>query len=288
MKRRKFSKWNKEKVSIYASAALVLCVCVASGIYAGSQSPARKQIIDIASERPDESAKADTGESAAVPGEEQSQDMVAASTEDESLSIAAMEEAAKATEEAAANAPETGDMSAATDLTGDAELGAAAVSDDPKQEQASVETMGNPVASEPLTFSEGTKITWPIAGNILMPFSMEERIYFATLNEYCYFPAVIIEAAEGDNVVAAARGVVKEIGFHEEIGQYVVMDLGDGYQATYGQLDTVKCKEGKTVNQGKVIGTIAAPTKYYSLEGTNLYFKLEKDGTAVNPLLYFK
>ena len=33
-----------------------------------------------------------------------------------------------------------------------------------------------------------------------------------------------------------------------------------------------------------MIGTIAAPTKYYSLEGTNLFFELMKDKEPVNPM----
>ena len=35
---------------------------------------------------------------------------------------------------------------------------------------------------------------------------------------------------------------------------------------------------------GDVIGTVAAPTKYYSVEGTNAYFKLTLDNVPVNPL----
>ena len=62
MKRHKFTKWNKEKISIYASAALVVCVCVVSGIYAGSQSPSKKQIIDIESGQDEGSAENITGE----------------------------------------------------------------------------------------------------------------------------------------------------------------------------------------------------------------------------------
>ena len=37
---------------------------------------------------------------------------------------------------------------------------------------------------------------------------------------------------------------------------------------------------------GAVIGHVAEPTKYYSVEGSNVYFKLIKDGEAVNPLDY--
>lgn len=33
-----------------------------------------------------------------------------------------------------------------------------------------------------------------------------------------------------------------------------------------------------------MIASVAAPTKYYSIEGTNVYFKLTKDGNPVNPM----
>ena len=35
---------------------------------------------------------------------------------------------------------------------------------------------------------------------------------------------------------------------------------------------------------GDIIGTVAAPTKYFSKEGTNVYFKLTKDGEPCDPL----
>jgi len=41
------------------------------------------------------------------------------------------------------------------------------------------------------------------------------------------------------------------------------------------------------VNPGDTIGSVAAPTKYYSVEGSNLYFKLTKDGEPVNPENFF-
>ena len=49
MKRHRFTKWNKERISVYASAALVLGVCVVSGIYATHEAPSKTQIIDMES-----------------------------------------------------------------------------------------------------------------------------------------------------------------------------------------------------------------------------------------------
>ena len=62
------------------------------------------------------------------------------------------------------------------------------------------------------------------------------------------------------------------------------MELGGGYEVTYGQLTGILVSEGSYVAAGDVIAQVAAPTKYYSLEGTNVYFALTKDGEPVNPM----
>ena len=53
---------------------------------------------------------------------------------------------------------------------------------------------------------------------------------------------------------------------------------------TYGQLKDIMVLQGDMVSAGDVLGKVAAPTKYYSEEGPNVYFKLTKDGVPVNPL----
>lgn len=68
-----------------------------------------------------------------------------------------------------------------------------------------------------------------------------------------------------------------------EIGNAVTLDLGNGYQATYGQLKDIQVAEGNYVNRGDVLAKVSAPTKYFSVEGSNLYFQLTKDGEPVNP-----
>jgi septal ring factor EnvC (AmiA/AmiB activator) len=37
---------------------------------------------------------------------------------------------------------------------------------------------------------------------------------------------------------------------------------------------------------GDEMGCVAAATKYYALEGNNLYFAMEKDGVPVDPTEY--
>ena len=137
-----------------------------------------------------------------------------------------------------------------------------------------------------LHFSESDDLAWPIAGNILLNYSMDKTIYFPTLRQYKYNPSVVIASTQGTNVTCAADGMVKEVYEDAQTGNTVVTSLGDGYELTYGQLANVTVEEGDFVEEGVVLGQVAAPTKYYSVEGTNVYIKLTKDGEPVNPLDY--
>lgn len=177
-------------------------------------------------------------------------------------------------------------------LTADAsedegELSVQAEGTEQEELEESVETAGESVqtVTQPeLHFHEDDRLSWPITGNILINYSMDKTVFFPTLQQYKYNPAIVIEAAEGENITAAADGKVTDIFYSEEIGNGITMEIGNGYELTYGQLDNIQVSEGAYVEAGDIVGSVAAPTKYYSVEGCNVYFKLEKDGTAVNPM----
>ena len=135
-----------------------------------------------------------------------------------------------------------------------------------------------------LSFSDNDSLVWPVVGNILINYSMDKKIYFPTLDQYKYNPAIVIQANEGDMITAAAAGKVTSVFTDPQIGNAVTMDLGNGYEITYGQLTGILVSEGSYVSMGDMIAQVAAPTKYYSVEGTNVYFKLTKDGEPVNPM----
>lgn len=137
-----------------------------------------------------------------------------------------------------------------------------------------------------LSFSEADRLTWPIDGNVLMNYSMDKTIYFATLDQYKYNPALIIQGEVGEEVWSAEEGEVTSIKTDAQTGTTVTVNLGDGYEAVYGQLKDVAVKEGQRVDKGELLGYLAEPTKYYSVEGANLYFELLKNGKSVNPLEY--
>ena len=63
------------------------------------------------------------------------------------------------------------------------------------------------------------------------------------------------------------------------------LDLGDGYTVTLGQLQDVSVALGSRLEMGDVIGTVGDPSRFYSDEGTNLYFSIDKNGQPVDPTL---
>lgn len=135
-----------------------------------------------------------------------------------------------------------------------------------------------------LSFSPEDGMGWPLNGDVILAYSMDKSIFFETLQQYRYNPAIYIGAEVGDNVNACARGQVVEIGDDAQIGKYLKMNLGSGYEVTYGQLSDLQVSEGDTVSRGQVIAKVAEVTKYYSVEGSHVYLKIEKDGQPVNPM----
>lgn len=139
-----------------------------------------------------------------------------------------------------------------------------------------------------LSFSQESKIDWPVQGNVLMEYSMDKTVYFATLDQYKYNPAMLIEGTVNTKVVSAADAKILDISTNENTGLTLTADLGDGYRIVYGQLKEVNWNAGDMISAGEVIGYLAEPTKYYCLEGSNLYLAMTKDGEPVNPMTFLK
>lgn len=77
-----------------------------------------------------------------------------------------------------------------------------------------------------LSFADNSKLMWPVDGNVILNYSMDKSIYFETLNQYKYHPAIVIGAEEGTEVWCAARGEVSDIRVDEETG--TIPDHGIG------------------------------------------------------------
>ena len=145
-------------------------------------------------------------------------------------------------------------------------------------------TPGKKGKAQAPSFQTGDQLVWPVTGNVIIPYSMDKTVYFPTLDQYKYNPAMVISAAEGATISAVASGTVVSVFYDEEIGNAVTVEIGNGYEVTYGQLKEIAVSKGSYLEKGSVIGYVAAPTKYYSMEGTNAYFALTLNGEPADPL----
>ena len=127
-------------------------------------------------------------------------------------------------------------------------------------------------------------ISWPVTGNVILPYSMDTTVYFQTLAQYRCNPGMLIQSVPDTDVVAVYRGTVKSVEESSEYGTKVVLDLGNGYEAIYGQVKDVRVVPGDMVTDREVIGAVAEPTAYYAKEGTHLYFQMNLEGSPINPM----
>lgn len=155
-------------------------------------------------------------------------------------------------------------------------------------EAAHVMSSGVEAVHPTVSFAASEQLQWPVAGTVLMDYSMNAAVYFATLDQYKYNPALVLAAEEGAQVVSAAKGIIDRIVSDEETGTTICMNLGDGYELVYGQLKEVTVSEGDVVEPGQLLGYVSEPTKYYCEEGANLYFAMKKDGAPEDPFLYLE
>ena len=155
--------------------------------------------------------------------------------------------------------------------------------DEPEADTEEAEMAGNVLNAG---YSSENAMSWPVRGEVIMDYSMDKTIYYPTLQEYKCNPSILIQSEEGTDVAAAFSGTVADVYHDAQLGTVVEMSLGNGYEAYYGQLENVDVAVGDTVRQGQIIGTVSTPTRFYSIEGSHLNFRVTRDGEPVDPLDY--
>ena len=160
---------------------------------------------------------------------------------------------------------------------------AEAAEDEPEADTEEAEMAGNVLNAG---YSSENVMSWPVRGEVIMDYSMDKTIYYPTLQEYKCNPSILIQSEEGTDVAAAFSGTVADVYHDAQLCTVLEMSLGNGYEAYYGQLENVDVAVGDTVRQGQIIGTVSTPTRFYSIEGSHLNFRVTRDGEPVDPLDY--
>ncbi|MDR1209358.1 MAG: M23 family metallopeptidase [Clostridiales bacterium] len=133
-------------------------------------------------------------------------------------------------------------------------------------------------------FDPDQKMTWPVIGEIVMPFSTDALVFDKTLEQYRTNDNVAISAASGSPAVAASAGRVTDVSSTRESGGTVTIDHGNGWSTTYSQLaDDIAVGLDDVVEAGQVLGYVGEPSIYSVMLGSHLDFEVTKDSVPVDP-----
>lgn len=132
------------------------------------------------------------------------------------------------------------------------------------------------------------RLSWPVMGNVILPYSMDTTVYYTTLDQYACNDGLLIGARKGEEVTAVADGRIVNVAQSDRYGTMVTLLIGDNYEVFYGQMGNVKHEIGDEVKEGDVLGLVAEPTRSFVLEGPHLYFKMTYQGEPVNPVDYLE
>lgn len=95
---------------------------------------------------------------------------------------------------------------------------------------------------------------------------------------------VDIIAKENSEVVTAIRGKVTEVGFDDELGNYVVVANDSGVSTLYGHLSSVDVKEGDYLHKRANIGKVG---KSGTATGAFLHFEIKINGVYYDPMKFW-
>lgn len=158
------------------------------------------------------------------------------------------------------------------------------IAENPEPEEPSqTEVLSPQLIAEQLNFDRSAGLLWPVSGQVVIPYSPDHGVYYYTLDQFGTSDAMVLSAAAGTEVKAAAKGVVTSIDENYRTGTTVTLALGNNTSLVYGQLEVENLQEGDVVEAGECIGTVAEPTRYFVVEGPNLYFQVMEGETSVNP-----
>jgi len=118
---------------------------------------------------------------------------------------------------------------------------------------------------------------WPVKGIVTQRFS--------TGGSEPRHDGLDIMAEENAVVVSAARGLVVEEGWDNDLGRYVRIDHDFDVETVYGHLSRAVVRTGDQVGKGDPIGVVGNSGR--SL-GPHLHFEIILRGKAVDPLTYLE
>ena len=145
------------------------------------------------------------------------------------------------------------------------------------------ETLPEPKDPEPL------KTQSPVAGQEVMPYSVEALSYNETTRDWRTHDGVDISAQEGTEVCAAAAGKVYTTYEDDTMGYTVVILHDGGYATRYQSLrEDLKVKAGDSVVMGQTIGYVGTTALVESVLGPHVHFSVSCKDQPMDPADFLK
>lgn len=130
---------------------------------------------------------------------------------------------------------------------------------------------------------------FPIEGEIIREFSMENLIYSETLEEWTTHQGIDIKADRTTVVKSAEAGTIVAIKNDPRYGLTVIIEHENGFKTVYSNLLTTEfVTEDENVEKGQSIGTVGNSAVFEIADEPHLHFEMIKDGEYVDPTLYLK
>ena len=133
------------------------------------------------------------------------------------------------------------------------------------------------------------KFVYPIAAEVIIPFSEGELVKSKTLNCWKTHDGVDIKAENGTPVSAMTSGRVVSVKDDALWGVSIIIDHGNGIEGHYyGLAKNVNVKPDQMVASGEIIGVAGNTAECETAEEPHIHFGVKNNGEWINPIDYIR
>ena len=129
---------------------------------------------------------------------------------------------------------------------------------------------------------DGGQFAWPAPSYTRISDDYGQRIH-PILGVQQFHNGVDMASPSGSPILAAYDGEVVAASYSATMGNYIMIDHGDGLITIYMHASALLVSQGQTVVRGEQIGKVGSTGRS---TGPHLHFSVRKDGSYVSPWNY--
>ncbi|MBR5944664.1 MAG: peptidoglycan DD-metalloendopeptidase family protein, partial [Lachnospiraceae bacterium] len=129
---------------------------------------------------------------------------------------------------------------------------------------------------------DGGKFCWPAPSYTRVSSPYGYRIH-PTLGTNLYHNGVDLASPSGSKILAAYDGIVVAADYTSVMGNYIMIDHGDGLYTVYMHASALYVSKGDIVIKGEHIAAVGSTGRS---TGPHLHFSVRKNGEYVDPMPY--